>query len=525
MPERSSKIRQGKIADWSQQNRQGMLETPGPFLGIVKWNVDPTRAGRLQVFIPDLGNSDPDDSAGWYTVSYASPFRGKTQGNVTDFSDYAQDGDYPQATAEEENCFQSYGMWFVPPDIGVTVLCLFVNSDPAQGYWFACINNSYDSYMTPGMGSAPAASDTGKGGYIWNPAQLATHQKLQQYIELPTGEIPSRLPVTEATRNAQDTADGAKIDNLDNIVKYPLVYQTLRLGMQGLCFDFSRGTTSTTSIRESPSWSYGISTPGRWWCMSDQQKSQDFIQNGDPDTLLKNFRVGGHQFVLDDGTSEGLDQAIKIRTSKGNMILLDDSNEQIYIINSQGTAWIELSPSGRIDVYAQNDFSLRSQGNINLHTEKDFRVHARGNINFKSEGTVKWQSQGTCTIKSDSTAEVFSAGTLNLGTNSTLNLFSQGDLSAKSNGEIIVRGGMIYLNTKPGVTVTEPPDLEEIKHPKTAQVGGRKTWWVEGEFKSIVTRAPDHEPWKNHEVFTVRAVTPSPAASSRPVGIRPNSEQ
>ena len=45
---------------------------PYPYIGIVKNNLDPTRSGRLQVYIPDFGG-DPDIAQNWRTVSYASP--------------------------------------------------------------------------------------------------------------------------------------------------------------------------------------------------------------------------------------------------------------------------------------------------------------------------------------------------------------------------------------------------------------------------------------------------------------------
>ena len=81
---------------------------------MVKNNLDPTRCGRVQVFIPELGGN-PDDQANWRTVSYASPFYGTTFG-----TDTAQNPDTPQTSG------QSYGMWMVPPDIGCKVLVLFV---------------------------------------------------------------------------------------------------------------------------------------------------------------------------------------------------------------------------------------------------------------------------------------------------------------------------------------------------------------------------------------------------------------
>ena len=51
---------------------------PFPYIGIVKNNLDPSRAGRLQVWIPDLGG-DENNPQNWRTVNYASPY---AQGNV-----------------------------------------------------------------------------------------------------------------------------------------------------------------------------------------------------------------------------------------------------------------------------------------------------------------------------------------------------------------------------------------------------------------------------------------------------------
>lgn len=519
MAKKDLRLRAGKLPEWTQNNT-GLLQNPGPYIGIVKWNSDPTRSGRLQVFIPALGASDPEDHSHWYTVSYASPFRGKTQGSVSSFGTYIQTQVNATGGSEEENSFQSYGMWFVPPDLGVRVLCLFLDGDPAQGYWFACINDSYDSHMTPGIGSAPLVTKEDgtvpTTSYEWD-LNLKTHQRLRDYIELASNEIPSKLPVSEPIYSDQVDQNGKFKSDIDAVKKFPHVYQSMVLGKQGLAFDFVRGTVSSSSLRESPSQVFGISTPGRLWNMSDEQKSREFLSGGDGKDLLKNFRAGGHQFVMDDGTTEGLDQFIRIRTSKGNMILMDDTNEQIYIVNAGGTAWIEMTPTGRIDIYTDNDFSVRSKGDINFHTEKDFNLHARGKIQVRSEQTTTLESVGDLVIRSESASTLYSKGKQDLGTGSAQNLYSSAGTSIRTSGDLILKGSMIYLNTKAGNVVSEPPAIKQKKHPKTQPEPGKKTWWIRDEFESIVTRAPEHEPWKNHEKFTVKSVTPSPSGESKKI--------
>jgi hypothetical protein len=217
------------------------------------------------------------------------------------------------------------------------------------------------------------------------------------------------------------------------------------------------------------------------------------------DQLLKNFRSGGHQFIMDDGKYEdGKDQLIKIRTSKGNMILLDDTNEQIYIVNARGTAWIELSPSGKIDIYSDSDFSVRSKGSLNFHAEKDINMHCRGKFQLKSETTIGIEALTNITAKAKGSCTLFSGRDFDIGTSSILSMYGAAKTNIKSNGEMVIKGNMVYINSSPsGKTVSEPNNIPEKNHPDTKQI--KKGWWPQGTFKSITSRAPDHEPWPNHE--------------------------
>jgi hypothetical protein len=138
----------------------GVRIDAGPYEAVVKNVVDPARHGRLQVFIPELGanNTDsnsqnPDDPTFWRTVSYATPFYGVVDPNT---------GKDSQQTAQNQFGYtkQSYGMWFVPPDPGTTVLVMFVNGDPNRGYWIACVPDGTSHYMTPGLASSDHNTDT-----------------------------------------------------------------------------------------------------------------------------------------------------------------------------------------------------------------------------------------------------------------------------------------------------------------------------------------------------------------------------
>ena len=104
-----------------KQDRGGVPAEFGPFTGVVMSTVDPTRSGRLRVFIEafaDGGEGGMDDDAKWTTVSYMPSFYGNTPLSESKGATEGL-GAYPGNPT-------SYGMWFTPPDVGVTVICIFV---------------------------------------------------------------------------------------------------------------------------------------------------------------------------------------------------------------------------------------------------------------------------------------------------------------------------------------------------------------------------------------------------------------
>jgi hypothetical protein len=138
-----------------KMDRGGVPAEFGPFAGIVMSTVDPTRAGRLRVYIDVFAagtENNMQDESCWTTVSYMPPFYGSTplQGNANSNNN----GTYPG----NQN---SYGMWFTPPDVGMTVMCIFVNGDRSQGYYIGTIPDQGLGRMVPALGVSGYSTSRG----------------------------------------------------------------------------------------------------------------------------------------------------------------------------------------------------------------------------------------------------------------------------------------------------------------------------------------------------------------------------
>mgnify|MGYP003350832953 FL=1 len=147
-------------------DRGGQIADVGPFVGVVKNNVDSIRSGRLWVYIEQFsGDNTEDNPSGWRLVNYLPPFYGVTEKN----SSSAGVGSYPGNQ-------QSYGMWFTPPDIGTRVLCFFVNGDPNLGYYIGCIPDPGVNRMIPAIGAVPKSEyvtgNKAQAAYFANSPQL-----------------------------------------------------------------------------------------------------------------------------------------------------------------------------------------------------------------------------------------------------------------------------------------------------------------------------------------------------------------
>lgn len=465
-----------KNVDFINKQNVDIPNISGIFKGIVKQIDTTTRSSRIYVYITEFGGS-ADDNLNWKLVSYASPFLGYTQGK--------DNGTTLNAFVTTK---QTYGFYMSPPDVGSQVLCCFPSGNSNEGYWFACVNPNLGKYMVPAIGAVPLD----KIDLYSIPDELRPYLKNgQQY------------PVGEFNENDNRVFDSNWVNKLR-----PLhIPRTLQLIAQGLDQDPNRGAISSSIQRDPISTVFGFSTPGRPTkdqdpasdpALRDKLKSNSF----NPADFIVYNRVGGHSLTMDDGDLYNQNNLVQLRSAAGHQILFNDSKGFMYISNSTGTAWVELTGQGDILIYGAKDLSVRSQGNIMMHSDNNITFNAGNNFNVKAGNDIKLQGLGI-QANADKLLNLYGQQTQVKGSNS-LGLRAGGTASLVGASVNIV-GSPINLNSGGGGSeVTPPAKLPQYLLPDTFSTGAGYAVFT-NSLSSIAYKVPTHEPYVRGSVAEVIA--------------------
>ena len=482
------------------------LPHPGPYIARITSHLDPTFMGGVEAVLEQGTLNNPEFQDYVFPLQYLSPFYGVTS---SDFEG-----------SDEKNFYdvqKSYGMWMVPPDVGTRVLCIFVDGDPNQGFWIGCIADRNQNHMVPGIAASSKVA--------WAPGQKEKYDV-------------DAVPVAEFHRKK---IKGAYEPNSQLKPVHPFAD---RLLTQGLLADAARGVTSSSARREFPSRVFGISTAGA----PDGKSPVKPIGYKDPgQTMVPTSRLPGHQFVMDDGDKSGENKLIRLRSGGGHQVLLNDSQNIIYIANAEGTAWMEFTASGKIDIYAKDSVSIHSEADFNFRADRDINLEAIRNVNIRSRANTVINSDKEFNLRVMDTGKIYIAGnyeqyikgdynttvegTINFLSKEKMNLTGKNDLSVITQGKFTIAASGGTKHGKPGdiadaasAAIKETTLLKEWMVPRvTVGVGWPKRKYQDDPIPSIMQRVPMHEPWSQHESLSPTKFSSSatdannsaPAASSR----------
>jgi len=338
----------------------------------------------------------------------------------------------------------SYGMFAAPSDAGVSIMVFFAdNGELSRGYWFAVAQEVPDVVAGGASGQAQAdGTGQGEGAYSDVPSAKSTPAS-----------------VRERNENAED-----ELENSD---------RNVNVAQQGIYADGVRGQSTASPQRdasyENPQHPkvFGMKTPGNNALTMDDGS------------------------VAPDGTVHP--NQIRLQTGSGASIILDGTNDTIYMINSSGSGWVEIGATGEIMAYAQGSISMRAEKDFNIRADKNINMEAGENVHIKAGNDYHLNTADQIHLKSGGSQFFDSAGS-----NHT---------KVKSN-MYVSTGALLHLN---GPQAAQSPGMTTVSH---ADIQNLESTQLDD---SIVSSMPSHEPMTRNNVPPSAGAQPgSPASEISP---------
>lgn len=420
------------------------------------------RGGEIKVWILS-SNNDKENPVNWVTAYYASSIYGTTP--VT-----------PNQTSNYKSAPISFGSWFPMPYIGNYVFIFYpcISGENSNPYWFSCPVNPNMNFMLPGI----------PGAYTSN-----EHETLCE--------------LNMKSSNPEINSDALAYRKEQYQVPYKPMIDALQ--RQGLDKDRLRGISTAGSKRESPSMSWGYVSPtGHTMVIDDGWVEDDNKLNWLTETTDKNILGLKNENGLDPShieNSNRYNSGFRLRTRNGTQILILDTGN-IYMINRDGTAWLELSDDGYIDCFSEKGISANTNGDINFHSDGRIKMEAKQGFTFKTDGDISIESAGNMNISSPriDTDSIISAPEINANIGNIKSFISA---LAQING--VFSGtlqGTAFYATNAGITPAPQPQpltpepnvpyplIEEVQE----QIGK-----IGETIETIVSRIPTAEPYGGHD--------------------------
>lgn len=431
---------QDNLKNFSQK---GSSNDSGPYIGVIKNTVDPLKMGRLGVVIPHLSQTDGHDINPEQVIwcQYLSPFYGAKPFKVST-KDPAEG---PQQ--------RSYGMWAIPPDVDTNVLVIFAKGEKGQqnAFWLGCIQEPLTNHMIPGHAVGNAIINS--NNYSEEERRRGGGSTFKDYGV-------SDLPVQEKNKNRYSEGEtNLTMEEWERPVNTDLADQ---LEEQGLLTDYTRGLTTSSARRESPSRVFGWNTPGP---ISDDSRE---LNIGMAQTPLRVDRDLGHSFVMDDGDEDFENQLVRLRTASGHQLLMHDTDGVVYIAHASGKTFIEMDVEGKLSIYATDGISMRTEGDFNLHSDKNIQFHAKEKIKFTAEEDVVLNAEKYIYAMGQSgILNASHKGSVRHYAKDGITSFTDGPQLHGASGRIDLAGSQVHFNSVPARETWGPswmkPDHDKIQ--------------------------------------------------------------
>jgi uncharacterized protein (DUF2345 family) len=382
------------------QSRQKLLSRPTKSvtemvtIGTVVSTTDPQQMGRLKVVCPKWGDRFDQEIADLPWTSYASPFAG----------DVAVGSRGPGI--QETSGSVAYGFWAIPK-VGAQVVVMCVDGDPMYRIYVASIYGTLSPHTLP------------HGRYKYD-----GHPVIEPSGSTPYGPMSSAEKPIEPLASNLKKAFGRSTQNHEWQTR-GADYQVAGIGPQHVDYTESSAPDDFQSPDTFTDWK---STQGYGVSRHDATEFESKV--------VALTSPGFHSISMDDRIENC---RVRMRTTSGHQVLLDDTNERIYISTAQGNNWVEMDQDGNVDIFSANKVSIRSVKDINLTSDESIRLHAKKGIHAYSGTDIRLQSVGDTNVKVGSSLRIGVGDDVFVAAGSDINLNAAATLSATSSSTMNLR--------------------------------------------------------------------------------------
>jgi uncharacterized protein (DUF2345 family) len=413
-------------------------------IGTVVSTTDPQQMGRLKIVCSKWGDTFDSliDDLPW--ASYISPFGG--EGSV---------GSRGPGFQESKGSV-AYGFWAIPK-IGAQVLVMCLDNDPSFRVYIGSMYGSLSPHTLPHgrfkYDGHPAASDTGSTPYGPYTSTESPIEPLATNYRHAFG--PSTSNYEWQSRVGDYQAAAINLDHLDY--------------------------TQSNSADD-----HEVTDPLSKWASTQGYGNTRYDETEQESKVVSLTSPGFHAISMDDRMENC---RMRFRTTSGHQILLDDTNERIYIATAEGNNWIELDQDGNIDVYTSNKLNIRAAKDVNITSDETIRLQGKKGVHIVSGTDVRIQSTTDTHIKVGQNLRVgagasafiaaqqdihaLASSSLFLTSSSNLNLRSGGALNGtagntinmNASGDYVVTAATVHHNGPSAAVATSasPPSEQPAK--------------------------------------------------------------
>ena len=443
-------------------------------IGYVVDTNDPQQMGRVRAVCPVWGDSYESVVEDIPWSLYITPFGGQTRVGTRGPGIQTSEGGI------------SYGMWAIPK-VGAQVLVMCVDGDPQHRVYLGCLYDQFTPHTMPhGRWKFDDHPELEKASV--NPKPYGPYTSLERFVE----------PLAENLREAFAFKDDPSFEWRTRAADY----QVAAIDVRHVNSVYGNAPDDK-QIRD-----------GQWESTQGYQISRinpdptTSVSNANYDSMTYSWTSPGFHAISMDDRQENC--RVRFRSTAGHQIIMDDTNERIYIQTAKGNNWVEMDQAGNIDIFTTNKVNIRSQKDINLTSDETIRMHAKKGIHMYSGTEIRTQAVGdihmksAANIRTHADASIYTEAATDIhakaGSNiriqagsslyteagsaihaksgTTLHLTAGGSFNGSAGGEMKLTGSIIHLNG-PAATPASPA---------TAQAPAEQpAMWT--------NRVPAHEPY------------------------------